>query len=259
MAYYDFVRIYGLADSDTETFQGLGAAALYNARTSQPVSGGEEGSGTGGGGVPSVGTQESLAAVWGIQNEWIDAEIARLESYIGTLEYAQTMQLPEMADDGTRGIWAKVIQKIAQYAGYAIPYVGQAAAVLGIVADTIAVVEFAHDLYKRFWVGRETLRNLPLALIELCKMTIDLLRKVRDLPQTQENFQARMLLTTQLTERFEQQLQYYLTIDTGALTSTLEATMEQLTQSLDTLAFQDEEIDFGGVRVSLRSKVIAEP
>ena len=257
MAYYDFVRIYGLADSDTETFQGLGAAALYNARTSQPVSGGEEGSGTGGGGVPSVGTQESLAAVWGIQNEWIDAEIARLESYIGTLEDAQTMQLPVMP--ANRGIWATIVQKISQYAGAAIPYVGQAAAVLGIVADTIAVVEFAHDLYKRFWVGRETLRNLPLALIELCKMTIDLLRKVRDLPQTQENFQARMLLTTQLTERFEQQLQYYLTTDTGALTSTLEATMEQLTQSLDTLAYQDEEIDFGGVRVSLRSKVIAEP
>lgn len=257
MAYYDFVRIYGLTDSDAEAFQGLGAAALYNARTSQPVSGGEEGSGAGGGGA-SVGTQKSLAAVWGIQNEWIDAEIARLESYIGTLEDAQTMQLPVMPADA-RGIWATIVQKISQYAGAAIPYVGQAAAVLGIVADTIAVVEFAHDLYKRFWVGRETLRNLPLALIELCKMTIDLLRKVRDLPQTQENFQARMLLTTQLTERFEQQLQYYLTTDTGSLTSTLEATMEQLTQSLDTLAYQDEEIDFGGVRVSLRSKVIAEP
>ena len=41
MAYYDLIRIYGWPDNEQEQFQGLGAAALYNANEAQPVSGGD--------------------------------------------------------------------------------------------------------------------------------------------------------------------------------------------------------------------------
>lgn len=40
MAFYDYIRIYGLPESDAEEFQGLCAAALYNAADAQPNSGG---------------------------------------------------------------------------------------------------------------------------------------------------------------------------------------------------------------------------
>ena len=39
MAYYDYIRIYGQAESDKEYFQGLGAAAFYNSPATQPQSG----------------------------------------------------------------------------------------------------------------------------------------------------------------------------------------------------------------------------
>ena len=40
MAYYDYIRVYGLSDSPLEVFQGLGAAAMYNQSDDQPLSGG---------------------------------------------------------------------------------------------------------------------------------------------------------------------------------------------------------------------------
>lgn len=258
MAYYDYIRIYGLADSDIEQFQGLGAAAMYNAPSARPASGGAPL--TGGETPKDNGNTVNIAAVWNVQNEWIDAEIARLESLLHTLEAAETMEMPEIEYADTRGIWSSITARLSKYAGGMIPFLGQAIVVLGAVADAIAIVDFAYSLYKRFWVNKETLRNLPGALIQLCKMTIDLLRKVRDLPQTPENFEMRATMVTNLTERFEQQFQYYLT-DAGGQgqMSTLTVAAEQLTQAIENLAFNDEEIDFGGVRVSLRSKVITEP
>lgn len=40
--FYDFIRIYGLPESALEEFQGLAAAAMYNAGDAQPFSGGQE-------------------------------------------------------------------------------------------------------------------------------------------------------------------------------------------------------------------------
>lgn len=255
MAFYDFIRIYG-AEESGEVYQGLGAAALYNDAASLPESGRTPAS------TQAAETQQAaFAEMWGIQNEWIDAEIARLESLLSVLEGTEILQMPEIElEAATRGIWSSITGRLSRYASGWIPILGQAIMVIGLVADTIAVVDFAYDIYKRFWVGKETLRHLPGALIELCKMTIDLLRKIRDLPQTPENFEMRATMATNLTERFEQQFQWYLT-DAGnqGQIGTMTVAAEQLTQALENLAYNDEDIDLGGVRVSLRSKVITEP
>jgi hypothetical protein len=252
MAYYDYIRIYGAQESPLECLQGLGAAALYNKETDQPQSGGQL--------SPQEETEEqaSFAKVWSIQNEWIDAEIERLNAMLGLLEKAETLVPPEMSnDEQTRGIWNNIITKASAYASATLPVVGQIAAFVGVVSDANIIGEFAYDIYKRFWVERETLRNLPAALIKLCKMTIDLLRKVRDLPQTEENFVMRQQMATQLTERFEQQLQFYMVGQNQyTLPSTFAGGMEQLTQALEQLAYSDNDVDLAGVRVSMRSQVI---
>ena len=259
MAFYNYIRVYGLAESELEEFQGLGAAALYNAKSAQPLSGGsEQGSlGTGGGTTPTM-TTASLTGAWQIQNEWIDAEITRLQSFLLTLEQAELLDVPEMAEDAatSRGMWSSLINRASQYAAGWIPIIGQVAMIIGLVADASAIAEVAYSLYRRFWVGKETLRHLPGELIKLCQMTIALLRKVRDLPQTPENFEARQMMTTQLTERFEQNMQFYLTDDGTSTASTIGMGAEQLTAALESLMYNDEEIDLGGVRISHRAKVI---
>lgn len=86
MAYYDLIRIYGLPDNEQEQFQGLGAAALYNAEKDQPVSGGapatQDEGGTGTGSNPIDGESppsEIPADLWTAQGNLITQQNAYLD------------------------------------------------------------------------------------------------------------------------------------------------------------------------------------
>lgn len=85
--YYDYIRVYGLAESQLECFQGLGAAALYNAEDSQPLSGGQE--------LPETSTTttppgENLAVIecpaglWQAQSEVITQQSSYLDDIRST-------------------------------------------------------------------------------------------------------------------------------------------------------------------------------
>lgn len=71
--FYEFIRIYGLPESAGEEFQGLGAAAMYNAADAQPFSGGQDvpdtsGSGSGSGSGGDTETPEEFSAtLWEAQ------------------------------------------------------------------------------------------------------------------------------------------------------------------------------------------------
>ena len=81
MEFYDYIRIYGLPANEGECFQGLGAAALYNAAESQPVSGGQPatqpGTGTGTGETPNALTIS--ADLWAAQTNLIEQQSAYLD------------------------------------------------------------------------------------------------------------------------------------------------------------------------------------
>lgn len=258
MAYYDFIRVYGSDESPLECFQGLGAAALYGSPLAQPQSGENVTVKTGGGTVGGVTplTPVMTSDLWEIQNYWIDAEIERLLKMITTLERAETLAPPVMDDATGRGLW-EWIAGIPAWAAQMEPHVAMAIKILEVADAAITVGTFAYSIYQRFFVERETLRHLPQALIALCRMTIDLLRQIRAVPNTVENFSMRQQMTTDLTERFEQNLQFYITGQNDmVMPSTMAASMEQLTNALQELNIRDQEIDLGAVRLSARAQII---
>lgn len=108
--FYELIRIYGLPESDTEEFQGLGAAALYNADDAQPFSGGQDvpdtsgsGSGTGSGGGTEGTEEEPIiigvpAELWEAQNGTIGKQsgfaMQVAQSYIDKRDH-----LPDVDDN----------------------------------------------------------------------------------------------------------------------------------------------------------------
>lgn len=96
MAYYDYIRIFGLPESEQECLQGLGAAALYNAADAQPVSGGDPNEGS-----PSVpdppditgmaGEVMSYLTAW---TEWLSTAIETYRANMGHAEEEGTRFLP---------------------------------------------------------------------------------------------------------------------------------------------------------------------
>ena len=91
MAYTDYIRIYGLPESEQECFQGLGAAALYNAADAQPVSGGATGGTTTGG----TTTEQALtisAELWTAQSNLITQQ----SSYLSDIKATFTTKREEL-------------------------------------------------------------------------------------------------------------------------------------------------------------------
>ena len=99
MSYIDYIRIYGLPAGKDEVFQGLGAAALYNAADAQPVSGGEPNEGS-----PSepetpetpdltgmAGEVLSYLTEW---TEWLSTAIETYRANMGHAEEEGTRFLP---------------------------------------------------------------------------------------------------------------------------------------------------------------------
>lgn len=203
--------------------------------------------------------EDNLEAMWSIQNEWIDAEITRLSSLLSLLEQAETIEPPNLDDATSRGLWSW-ITGLPALAARLEPHIAMALRIIEVADAAINVGSFAYAIYKRFWVEKETLRNLPKALIALCRMTIELLRKIRQIPASAANFEMRQAMVTDLTERLEQQMQFFITGQNQyVLPSTMAAGLEQLTQALQDLMYKDESIDFGGVHVATHSKLITEP
>ena len=244
-------------------------------------------SASGGASTPEepLGNEEELTAIWQVQTEWLNAEILRLTDMLGILEGSQTVDMPD--GDGSRGLWSSLMASLAGlYARWALP-IGQFIAVMEALEAGVTLAGYAYALYKRFWVEKETLRNLPRALISLAKMTLEVLRKLAQIPMSAANFEMRQTMALALTERFEQQLQFYLTAFNHEATSAAVTNFEQITEALEdiedkgaeittalatlaekeealklaveSLQYNDQDIDFGGVHVAMRSKLITEP
>lgn len=215
------------------------------------------GAATSGGGMTV--DEGGLAEMWSIQNDWIDAEITRLSALLSLLERAETIEPPNLDDATSRGLWSW-ITGLPALAARLEPHIAMAIRIIEVADAAIGVGTFAYSIYKRFWVEKETLRNLPQALIALCRMTIELLRKIRQIPASAANFEARQQMVTDLTERIEQQMQFFYTGQNQYLQpSTMAAGMEQLTRALQDLMYKEDSIDFGGVHVATHSKLITEP
>ena len=86
MAYTDYIRIFGLPESEQECFQGLGAAALYNAADAQPVSGGATTPTTTTGETPLTPekTEEFSTELWTAQSNLIEQQNAYLDDVKAT-------------------------------------------------------------------------------------------------------------------------------------------------------------------------------
>ena len=101
MAYSDYIRVYGLPESNEECFQGLGAAALYNDASAQPESGNDTPIGdinvtvtpTISAGSDEI-NQEIPDMLWKAQDSLINRQIAYLKDIKDT--YAEKRQdLPQ--------------------------------------------------------------------------------------------------------------------------------------------------------------------
>lgn len=140
MAYYDWIRIYGLPDSEKEAFQGLGAAAMYNAAGSQPLSGGQPG-GTPGGtpGEPETTPTKIPETLWTAQNNLIQQQSA----YLSDIKETFTQKRDEMGDsfdmkgftesDTFKALVGAAVKKIIDLITDVIPGV-----VDDVIVDTIA-------------------------------------------------------------------------------------------------------------------------
>lgn len=89
MAYTDYIRIFGLPENEQECFQGLGAAALYNAADSQPVSGGTT---TTNGTTEDVKNLTISAELWKAQGNLI----AQQSSYLSDIKTTFTAKREDL-------------------------------------------------------------------------------------------------------------------------------------------------------------------
>ena len=100
MAYYEYIRVYGLQDSPLECFQGLGAAALYGSPIAQPQSGENDvtvmtsGGGTGTGETPTPALTIP-AGLWQAQSNLIEQQNA----YLDDIKETFTQKRDEMGDN----------------------------------------------------------------------------------------------------------------------------------------------------------------
>lgn len=103
--FYDYIRVYGLPSDPEERFQGLGAAAMYNAVAAQPVSGGapatQSGETTTGGGTPETPepTAEQVPVeLWNSQNVTISKQ-SEFAMQVAQSFIAKRDHLPDVDDN----------------------------------------------------------------------------------------------------------------------------------------------------------------
>ena len=258
MAYYDFIRIYGLPSSDAEVFQGLGAAANYNGAEGQPVSGG--------GGVPALPAAGDAAAgaippaLWAAQTVTIQRQSDFLRTLSGT--YAEKLAaLPAQP-----GWWAVVGDSVLEWFtgnltdwlldGFVGDVVDAGADVLMKINIIKQIADFLIEFSFNAWDYVKLYYN------EVSKICMDMVSENDALCQlepsyqhydvrnaTQQQHDATMKNIVALIDALEKDMKNALPNDE----------MKQLVSGIEALQFNDQEIDFGGVRVALRSKLITEP
>ena len=135
MAYTDYIRIFGLPENEQECFQGLGAAALYNAADAQPVSGGAAGATTT---TTSEPADTLPQALWDTQTAVINRQSDFLMTISGTYaeKLANLPQQPSWWSVLADSLIEYTVGGIAEYLGS--HFIGEAA------EDAAAIVSRAN-------------------------------------------------------------------------------------------------------------------
>lgn len=157
--FYDLIRVYGSQESQEESFQGLGAAALYNSGAAQPQSGEGDitvtttggGVTTGGGASPAEDAPELPETLWNMQTEVIKRQSDFLMTISGT--YAEKMAaLPQQPS-----WWGVVGESAVEYAvgwlaNFALArWVGEAAEATTRVTVIREIVSFLSEFAFNAW------------------------------------------------------------------------------------------------------------
>lgn len=219
MAYYDYIRIFGLPESEQECFQGLGAAALYNAADAQPVSGGAAGATT----TTTVETpltpektEEFSSELWTAQSNLIEQQNAYLDDVKAT--FADKRQNLNVGFDMKSFVESDIfkwltdiaIKKIVDLATDIIPGVKD-----DLIFDT--VVQFAP---KAIGSGLIWLNKQYLAGSQLCERMKEENSLLKSVKKSFEYYRLRSDIITQHDETIQSLLSQIALVEKQIMTDT---------------------------------------
>lgn len=221
MAYTDYIRIYGLPQNREECFQGLGAAALYNATEAQPVSGGspaEQNTTTGS--TPEPLTPEKTEAfsseLWTAQSNLLDQQSVYLDDVKAT--FAEKRQNLNVGFDMKSFVESDIfkwltdiaIKKIVDLVTDVIPGVQD-----DLIFDTL--VEFAP---KAIGSGLIWLNKQYLAGSQLCERMKEENALLTTVKKSFEYYRLRSDIITQHDETIQSLLSQIALVETQIMTDT---------------------------------------
>ena len=157
MAYYDYIRVYGMSSSSLEVFQGLGAAAMYNAQDDQPLSGGDATATAEAGGSPQTPESEKFPEpLWVAQSNLIEQQNAYLDDIKDTFtkkreEMGDTFDMKSFTESDTfKGLVSAGAKKIIDIITDFIP-----GKIDDIIVDTLASYAPSAIGWGLVWLKRQ--------------------------------------------------------------------------------------------------------